>query len=276
MSKHTRCSLLVIVFIALCGISSAAQAQSISIDWFGGGGGGGTTQAQMLPTETAGVIPRSNWNSLASDANGDGLIPLSLVDHTGAATGATVTWASQNTWNTAHVQADGDLRMMKGYIDTNDTSVTNVTVAGLPAATEPWAVIVYYDGDNGTQNRVGRFTLSGATTGNATFWGRDAGGAFTGLYTPAQSPVDPLAGGGAIDNNNTAALTVPAGNFMLFADVTGTGFILEAQASVSAGGTNRAAINGIQIIPMSQVPEPGALAVIGLLGAGLLARRRNR
>jgi hypothetical protein len=229
----------------------------------------------MTPGESAGVLSLSNWNSLASDAGGDGLTPMALVDHTGAPTGATVTWNSQNTWNLNIAETPGDIHMMRGYLDTNDTSITNVTVAGLPAAAQPWAVIVYYDGDNGTQNRVGRYTLSGATTGNATFWGRDAGGAFTGVYTLAQSPVDPIAGGGAIDNNNTAALTVPAGNYLIFADVTGSGFVLEAQASVSAGGTNRAAIQGIQIVPMSQVPEPGALALVGLVGAALLSRRRK-
>jgi hypothetical protein len=246
---------------------SLAQAQVIGIDFYGGGGGSGTTQEMMSPNETAGVVPRSNWNSFTPNTQ---TTPQALMTDTGGA-GGDVVWTSQNTWNVNHVQAPGDLRMMKGYIDTNDTSITTVTVAGLPSSitSVPYSVIVYYDGANGTENRVGQFSI-----GDVTFWGRDAGGEFTGLYTLAQSPIDPLAGGGAIDNNNDAALTVPSGNYMIFSGLTGDTFTLSAQASVSAGGTNRAAINGIQVLPTALIPEPASLSLL-LLPLALMARRRK-
>jgi hypothetical protein len=174
--------------------------------------------------------------------------------------------------------------MMKGYLDAADFSstatpgnTTTVTVAGLPAsiASLPYSVIVYYDGDNGTNDRTGRFTIGGATTGNATLYGRDAAGAtFGGVYIPGFTPVDPLAGGGSADSNAAAALTVPAGNFLLFTGLTGNTFTLSATSYVASDNTNRASVNGIQIVP-GNVPEPGSLAFIGLAATGLLARRRR-
>jgi hypothetical protein len=198
----------------------------------------------------------------------------------GAATSATVLWTANNTWNVPITQTPGDLRMMKGYIDTNDTSITSITVSGLPAAltAEPYAVILYFDGDNATQTRVGKYTLSGAASGNRTMWGRDAAGSnFNGMYVLGSTPVDPLPGasGAGLDNQGTAASTVPAGNYMFFPEVTGSTFTISAQASVSSGTTNRAGIQGIQIVPSTMVPEPGTLAVIGMAVMGLAMRRRR-
>jgi hypothetical protein len=264
---------------ALC---ASAQGQAISVDWFGAGGGGGTTAPIMDATETAGVIPLANWNSFTGNVQAT---PQALKDSTGATTTATATWTSQGTWNTGIDGAvSSNAKMMKGYLDTGDATPTppaigktTVTISGLPAATEPWAVIVYFDGDTG-ENRVGEYSISGATTGNATFWGRNAGGAanrFNGTFIPAQTPIDPLLAGGNVDSNNAAAATVPAGNYMIFPGITGSGFEIGAQADVSAGATNRAPLNGIQIVPMSQVPEPGALTFVGVACAGLLSRRRK-
>jgi hypothetical protein len=170
------------------------------------------------------------------------------------------------------------MRMMNGYLDSSDTSITTVTLSNLPASitSVPYSVILYYDGDNGDNNRVGRYAVLGATTGNAVYWARDAANAnFAGTFLPAQSTVDPLAGGGSIDNNATAALTVPAGNMMIFSGLSGSGFTLTAQSSVASDATNRSAIQGFQIMPTSLVPEPSAAALLLLAGAPLLGRRRR-
>jgi hypothetical protein len=68
---------------------------------------------------------------------------------------------------------------------------------------------------------------------------------------------------------------VPAGNYLIFPDVMGSSFTISAQASLSSGTTNRASIQGIQIVPMSAVPEPGTFLVVGVFAAGLMARRRR-
>lgn len=261
---------------ALAGFAPSAQAQVIGVDFYGDGGGGTTgTTVQMTPAELAGAVPSANWNSFTPAVQATA---QPLHDNLGAATGATVTWASNNTWNTGAAAGTGNLRMMKGYLDSSDTSVTTVNVANLPASltAAPYAVLLYYDGDNGGSERVGKYSITGATTGNATFWGRDAANStFSGVFLPGQTATDPLAGGGNIDSNSAAALAVPAGNMVIFRGLTGSSFTLSAQSSVSSDATNRSAIEGFQILPDTAVPEPGSLSLLGL-GAGTLLMRRRR
>jgi hypothetical protein len=256
--------------IVSASLSTAAQAANIGIDWYGGNGTG--DQTQMLPGDIAGVIPHGNWNSFLGTS---GTMPLNLDD--ASASGATLTWAnSPNDWDSGITEAtSANHKMMLGYIDTNDTSITNVGVTGLPASftTPGYLIYIYTDGDNGTNHRAGRYEVNGVSQ-----WGRDAGVNFTGTFTQGQTLVDPtIASGGAIDNVPQAIMdTVPAGNYLIFGPYTGADFTLNVQASVSAGGTNRAALNGLQIVA---IPEPTTVALfaIGTLG-GLVfvARRRTR
>lgn len=276
ISKRTTGRIALLVG-AVAGVLSATQSNAaiIGIDFYGGGGSAVSTQ--MGPAETAGVIPASNWNSFTPKLQAT---PQPLNDSTGSATTAKVTWNSNNTWNAPNtpVVAPGDLNMMKGYLDASDTSTTNVSVTGLPSSitSAPYSVIVYFDGDNGAINRVGMFSITGAATGNAVFWARDAANStFSGTYIQAQSPVDPLTFGGGIDNNGPAALTMPAGNMLIFTGLTGDTFNLLAQSSVSSDTTNRASIQGIQIVS-GNVPEPSGLIVLAAGGLALVRRKRHR
>ncbi|MEX2139575.1 MAG: PEP-CTERM sorting domain-containing protein [Pirellulales bacterium] len=262
-------------FVALAAFCGMAQGQSIGIDWFGGNGTG--DQTQMLPAEIAGVVPQGNWNSFLGTT---GTMPLVLGS--GASSGATVTWGgSPNDWDTNVDQTlSANHKMMLGYLDTNDTSITNLMVSGLPASlTGPgYNVFIYYDGDNGTagavgSHRAGRFELNGVSQ-----WGRDAGNRFDGAFVQGQTLIDPAPGmsGTQLDNQAAAVATVPAGNFMIFSGLTGGSFTLNVQASVSGSATNRASLNGMQIVA---IPEPTSVALfaVGALGGlGLLLRRRLR
>jgi hypothetical protein len=72
-----------------------------------------------------------------------------------------------------------------------------------------------------------------------------------------------------------AALLVPAGNSMLFTGLTGDTFTLSAQSYVASDGTNRASVNGIQVIS-GTVPEPTAQGLVDLCAGAVLGRRRRR
>lgn len=240
--------------------SLPAAAQSIGIDWGNqeAGAPGGTVGA-LAPSTTAGVVAQSNWNSFVVASQST---PQSLVNNSGAATGAAVTWSSNNTWANGISQTPGNFQMMAGYLDTSDSSVTTVSVTGIPFAA--YDVYVYADGD-ATGGRAGLYNIGGADNGSGGFTGgitqtiRDEG-TFSGSFVQA------VAG-----NSFT-------GNYVVFSGLSGASLTLRARADV--GGT-RGPLNGIQIVAASTtaVPEAGTLAfaaVPALLGAVAVSRRRRR
>ena len=106
-----------LLLVGVCALACAfgatpAHGQIIGVDFYGGGGGGtpGVSTA-MGPAETAGTVPAANWNSFTGATQATG---QSLIDGTGASTGATVSWTSNNTWNTPIALGTGDVKLMKG------------------------------------------------------------------------------------------------------------------------------------------------------------------
>jgi hypothetical protein len=244
-------SFVLILSLAAASVSSGAI---ISLDF---GAPGNSITSVMGLSEIAGAVPAPNWNSFSGATQAAG---QSLFDDAGLTTGATVTWSSNNVWSTGIADTAGNLRMMKAYLDTSSVSTTMVTLANIPASFQAtgYEVYVYYDGDNGTANRAGAYTI-GATT----LWGLDAANAsFNGTLTQGQTASNP----------GTDPLAVPAGNYLVFTGLSGAGFALSATPGPTSDGTGRASINGIQIV---QVPEPAALGSL-LLGATLLAGVRRR
>src|SRR6185436_11927100 len=94
---------------------------AIGVDFVGNG-------TAMSATESAGVVPKTNWNSATGATR---TTALALNDDTGAATAATITWTSDNTWSTPIVDRAGDQRLMKGYLDNSSGGTVTMTVAGL-------------------------------------------------------------------------------------------------------------------------------------------------
>jgi hypothetical protein len=203
---------------------AATAVGAIGIDFVG-------TGTAMAATESAGVIAKTNWNSATGASRSTA---LALKDETGAATGVTVTWTSDNTWATPVTDQAGSRRMMKGYLDQGSGNATTVTVAGLPAA--GYDIYLYVDGDNGVTARTSAYTISGtgitATTINLT---DPANTNFNATFTPA-------------NNSN--------GNYVKFAGINVTsGFTLTATPGASTNG-KRAPVNGIQIVPTTPPPPP--------------------
>ena len=211
-------------------IVTPPAAGAIGINFAGSG------PTVMGAAERAGVVAKPNWNN-ATGAVSSSALPL--VDESGGATTATVTWSASGVWTLPIADGADNRRLMKGYLDTTSTSATTVTVAGL--ASRSYDVYVYADGDNRSYDRSAAYTISGAgittTTANLT---DPANTNFDTTFTRADGSI---------------------GNYVRFS-VTATGFTLTATPTAPATGTRRAPVNGIQIVPA--VTSPVVPSTIGI------------
>jgi hypothetical protein len=184
----------------------------------------------MAASESAGVKPATHWNSAPGSAG----TLSSLVSAAGTLSAASITWNSpfrsgtdSGTYSLYFADAPGDVRMMNGYLDPSSTSVSPATidVTGLAAPmSSGYDVYVYCYGQIATPvTRTSRYAI-GSTTHTVTQKGPSAA-AFAG-YTLAPEQGD--------------------GNYVVFRNVTGTGFTLTAQPG--ADSMLRAPVNGIQIV----------------------------
>jgi hypothetical protein len=203
--------------------AGSTGAKAISINFVG-------TGTAMAPSEVAGVVAEDNWNQAGgASSSGSG---VGLVDETGAETGATISWKADNIYNLPIADEPGNARMMRGYLDNSKGNSTVITVRGLPANTNGYAVYVYADGNNGADSRAAQYEISGAGITTTTIGLADlANSDFDGTFTQA---------------DNTA------GNYVIFTINAGSaanGFTLTATSNLSQSGLERAPVNGIQIVP---------------------------
>jgi hypothetical protein len=203
--------------------SSGSSSSVIGIDFVG------FSAAAMGASEVAGVVPKFNWNS-AAGSSGNGLV---LVDETGTATGATVTWSAAGIFKLPIADTAGDFRMMNGYLDPIGGNGT-VTVTGLPSNAAGYDVYVYADGSNGAATRNGTYQISG-----------------TGITTTSINLIDP-------PNTNFSGTYTQAnssnGNYVKFT-ITGTDFTVTAMPGAGSDGIKRAPVNGIQIVAHATTPD---------------------
>jgi hypothetical protein len=213
----------------------------ISINFQGGSPTNGTPPS-MEVSESAGYVSANHWNTLAGASGA----ATALVQNQGSSSAASINWASNNLWSTPITEAAGNKRMMKGYLDTNDTSTTSVAVSGLPKGYSRggYEVYVYVDGhSNATDSKQGRYTLDGSLITVIDAASTEFGGTFT------------------LANNGT-------GNCIVFSNRTSSGFTLTATPNLQQPG-GRAPLNGIQIV--GQVASGPPMAATGLLASALSA-----
>ena len=218
-------------------VTTPGTPKAISIDFVGQG-------TVMGSTEVAGVVQKANWNNASGLTNTTGQV---LVDETGAATAAKVTWNTNGMWNLPITDTPGDARMMRGYLDTVG-SVTTVTVTGLASNAAGYDVYVYADGDDPLGNRTGIYQISGTGITTTSISATDLQNVnYSGTYTQA---------------NNTA------GNYVKYT-ITATGFTITATPGTATDGFPRAPLNGIQIVPhvttspdFSITTTPGSQTVV--------------
>jgi hypothetical protein len=115
--------------------------------------------------------------------------------------------------------------MMKGYLDTTDTSATTVTVSGLPPGytSGGYDVYLYADGgNNSASGKQGQYTIGGTTIALTDRPAADFNGTFK------------------LANNGT-------GNGIVFTKRTDPSFTLTAKANPQEKG-GRAPLNGLQLV----------------------------
>jgi hypothetical protein len=190
----------------------------ISIDFVG-------EDVAMAAGEIAGVVAKPHWNN-ASNARSSA--PLALVDETGAATTASVSWTANGIWELPTSDQPGNARMMKGYLDTGSLTTTAVNVTGLPVRS--YQIYVYADGSTSGATRTGVYTISGAGITTTSISLTDlADTDFSGTFTQAENS---------------------AGNYVVFT-INATAFTISATPGSSTDAYPRATINGIQIVPIA-------------------------
>jgi hypothetical protein len=185
------------------------------------------TGAAMGASESAGVVAKTNWNNATGNSSSSA---LNLVDETGALNGAGATWTSDVSWNLPITDSPGNVRMMRGYIDTlSGGDSTTVTVMGLPASSTGYDIYVYTDGDNATATKTATYQLSGA--------------GITAASITVTDPANTNFGGTFTQANNSA------GNYVKFTAVQATAFTITATPKTASNGVLRAPVNGIQVAP---------------------------
>jgi hypothetical protein len=215
------------------GTDGTTASMIISIDFVGGrpsDDAGVTGTVAMAASESAGVKPATHWNS-AAGATGT-LAALTL--ETGNATEASFSWNGSNikTWTLGSTDAPGNVRMMNGYLDPLATSAPlTIQVAGLPAPmSSGYDVYVYCYGDvpegdtRNYQYKIGSTTYSVKQPGPSAM-------TFSGFTLASEADAG-----------------APAGNYVVFRNLTGDTFTLIALPGTSGWAVERAPVNGIQIV----------------------------
>ena len=144
---------------------------AISVNFVGGtyldGADGGRCNDTATNPAGAGEWGTLHWSNLvganngASDgyaAGGNGNASTNLKDGYGLGTGASVTFAVNNTWRIYSFPASDTDRMRRGYLDSNTLTQIDVTVNDIPY--QRYTVVVYFGADGA--DRVGSVLANGS------------------------------------------------------------------------------------------------------------------
>jgi uncharacterized repeat protein (TIGR03803 family) len=212
---------------------------------FVGGGPNGNPQP-MASTELAGLVPYTNWSN-AAGATGSQIVPTS----DGFASLINVQWSSNATFSTGIADAPGNSRLMKGFLNTSNTSTTTVSFTNLPASGNPGEfgyatadVLVYFDGSNLSADRTGVYNITSGSVPSRTLSGKDAAGVqFSGTFVPV-------------------TVNGATGNVIKFTKVPlSTDLTITATPGASGDASKRAPVNAVQIVPDFEGIRPTASLV---------------
>ena len=124
----------------------------------------------------AGVVPSTGWVSTDGGADAQGGANGSITN------GFTVDWSSNGTWNTNNGGADGDDKLMNGYIDAiGGDGAAKVKISGISGAfADGYDLYVYFGSDG--NGRTGKVALEGGATYSFNTFSAQAGD-FPAQYT---------------------------------------------------------------------------------------------
>lgn len=186
----------------------------------------GTAPTSMGPNEAAGLAAQRYWNNLAGASGSED----SIKDGHNATTSISIEWRSNNTWRTGLKNIQGERRLMNGYLDTSNTSTTTVDVEDIPYAS--YYVIGHHDGANLSASRTGDYSVNAGGQVRTVSLTDAPHETFRGRF---ESP----------DANKNGNYTV----FGIYHNQSS--FMFSATGGASSTATKRAAINGLQIIDVS-------------------------
>ncbi len=258
---------------ALVGV---VQAGTISVNFVGSAGDAGILAVGELAGNSAVTGSyAANWNN-AFGASGLG---ITLSDSLGNSTGVTLsyftalgTWSIPNTAGGTNVAGGENPKMMKGYLDADERGST-VTLSGLNSYFRSYQVLLYFDGDNEYDWRVGQYTITNNADSSQLFgesgedseyvdfnsgYGNNANGMF-------QIPVP----GGIPNQDWPTSPNNNEGNFLITSNLNADSITITSMPT-SWQFTPRVPLNGIQVIGVP-APEPGTLVLLGIGALSLVA-----
>lgn len=199
------------------------------------------TANPMQPAETAGLIPRANWNDIqttaASGASG------TLVDQNGvtSAAGTNVTWANSAASGTAgNNDTPGQQRLMRSFMGCAANSTLAIKVNSLPSSFSTGIYDVYVYLGSANNNAYALFSLTAPIP---------PGAPVTSAYTVGGKFVNnPGFKQGIFQKANGSR---GLGNYIVFSNCTGTSFEVDVQAASQSIG-----IAGIQVVQLNHIHRP--------------------
>jgi len=216
--------------LAIAALAGKSYGQQINLDFLGRNGG-----QTPVGTNFAGVYSSSNWN----DFTGQTATNAALINSNGAATGVTLTFNANDSWNSdTNLPATNDpnFDLMKGIVKVNDganpgTGVETFTLNGLTSGYT--YSFVAYTMQNGAGSQAG-FGLSAGANAQATYYVTEQN-SFNGTFVRGT-------------NTTAGTFTAPASNYVEWDNIT-----LDASNSLTltmshVANTDGAGLSGFQVI----------------------------